>query len=76
MLSIPYEEGWTLVVDGVETEAVAWKDTFLSVYLEEGTHEIALSYRTPKFDMGLLISVVCVGMFVASIIIRKRCSKE
>ena len=75
VLSIPYEEGWTLFVDGVETDAIAFEDTFLSVYLEEGTYEIALLYRTPGFDIGAIISVVCVGLFGLSIIVRKRYNK-
>ncbi len=76
VLSIPYEEGWTPFVDGKETEAQVFKETFLSVYLEEGTHEIALSYRTPGFDMGVGISAFCVGLFVITIMVRKSCGKS
>lgn len=72
VLSIPYEEGWTLFVNGKETKAEALKETFLSVCLEEGTHEISLSYRTPGFDIGVRISAVCVGLFIFSVMIRRR----
>lgn len=72
VLSIPCEDGWTLLVDGKERKAEPFKETFLSVYLEEGIHEIALSYQTPGFDVGVAVSTLCVGLFVITIIIRKR----
>lgn len=76
VLSIPYEEGWTLFVDGKETEAQVFKETFLSVYLDEGMHEIALSYRTPGFDLGARISATCVGLFLVTIMVRKRLEEK
>ena len=63
ILSIPSEEGWTLYVDGKETEILDFKDTFISVYLEEGQHEIELKYMTPGLKMGAALSVACVCLF-------------
>lgn len=70
VLSIPNEEGWTLYVDGVETEAEDFKDTFISVYLEEGHHTIELKYMTPGLVLGAGISAVCVGLFAFTMCIR------
>ena len=75
VFSIPYEEGWTLFVDGKETKAEPLKETFLSVYLEEGTHEIALSYQTPGFELGVAISVLCVCLFIITMMVRKKMHK-
>lgn len=72
ILSIPMEEGWSLYVDGVETDGEYFKDTFLSVYLEEGHHTIELRYMTPGLGLGLAVSLVCVGLFGASVFLRKR----
>ena len=46
-LSIPYEEGWEIRVDGVlvEPEAVV-NDTFLALYLEPGIHQIKMEYHS------------------------------
>lgn len=76
IFSIPMEEGWTLYVDGVETEGEAFKDTFLSVYLEEGHHTIALRYMTPGLGLGAAISAVCVGLFVISVVLRRWLNKK
>ena len=72
ILSIPSEEGWTLYVDGKETEILDFKDTFISVYLEEGQHQIELKYMTPGLEMGASLSAVCVGLFVLTMVVRKR----
>lgn len=56
--SIPYEKGWTLKVDNVETEPVLFADTMLAVPLSGGSHSIELSYRPEGLTVGLLISAV------------------
>ncbi len=56
--SIPYEEGWTLKVDNVETEPVLFADTMLAVPLSPGAHSIELSYRPEGLTAGLLVSAV------------------
>ena len=56
--SIPYEKGWTLKVDNVETEPTLFADTMLAVPLTAGVHSIELSYRPEGLRAGLLISAV------------------
>ena len=76
ILSIPCEEGWTLYVDGKETEILDFKETFLSVYLEEGHHDIELRYMTPGLKAGAWITFACVGLFVLTMILRHRVEKR
>lgn len=77
IFSIPYEEGWTLYVDGKEVEAESFKDTFISVHLEEGYHSIELKYFTPGLVEGAGISAICVGLFfISSLVRRKNCRKN
>lgn len=76
IFSIPYESGWTVYVDGKETETLGFKEAFLSVYLEEGIHEIELKYMTPGLEMGAIISGVCIGLFILTMWIRKRRQSE
>lgn len=57
--SIPYEEGWSLKVDGRKrdiTELVG--GSWISVGLDEGTHEIELSFRPPGIIAGLMLTVL------------------
>lgn len=76
ILSIPREEGWTLYVDGKETESIAFKDAFISVYLEEGQHDIELKYMTPGLKVGVMISAVCVALFAVSMLVRRKLAKK
>ena len=56
-LTIPYSEGWTAQVDGVETELKRANTMFLALELEPGRHEIVLTYRTPGITAGLFLSL-------------------
>ena len=76
ILSIPNEEGWTLYVDGKETEILDFKEAFISVYLEEGQHEIELKYMTPGLKTGAILSMVCVCLFVLTMLGRKWLGKN
>lgn len=76
VLSIPNEEGWTLYVDGNETQIQDFKDTFISVSLEEGLHTIELLYQTPGLQTGARISGVCVVLFVITHFLRRKFCKN
>jgi len=71
IFSIPYEDGWSVFVDGKEVEALGFKEALLSVYLEEGTHVIELKYMTPGLKTGAVISGICVILFIITMYIRK-----
>lgn len=67
-MSIPYDKGWTLKVDGIEREPGKIFDTFLSVEITEGRHKVELSYEPEGLRTGALItgvSILClVGIFL------------
>ena len=71
IFSIPDETGWSLYVDGQETQIEYFKDTFISVHLEEGNHTIELRYMPPKILLGAAISMVSVGLFILTMVIRR-----
>ncbi len=72
IFSIPDESGWTLYVDGVETEIEYFKNTFISTHLTEGHHTIELRYMSPGLALGAVISVTCVALFVVTTVVRKK----
>lgn len=75
IFSIADEAGWTLLVDGEEVQPEAFAGAFLSVHLEPGTHKIELSYKTPGFAAGAVISTACALLALFSIwIYKKRCN--
>lgn len=57
-LSIPYDRGWHIYVDGVESDIIrAVNDTFLAVELQPGYHHIEMVYRDEAFRLGRWISL-------------------
>jgi uncharacterized membrane protein YfhO len=70
VLSIPADEGWTLYVDGEETEITPFSDALIGVSLEKGTHTIRLSYTTPGLTLGLAGSAVALTLFAVSMLVR------
>ena len=62
--SVPYSNGWTLLVDGQETELFRTNLIFMGTVLSEGEHRIELRYETPWLKAGALISCVAFGLFL------------
>ncbi len=65
VLSVPYEPGWTILVDGREVSIDLFEDVFMSVYLTEGEHTISLSYFPQGLIPGSILSVICVAIYLA-----------
>ena len=65
-ISIPYDEGWTVLVDGVETDYQKVNLGFIGIELSKGVHQIEMNYKIPMLKTGALISLVSVlfGLFV------------
>ena len=74
-LTIPYDEGWTVTVDGKEAiTRPVWK-AFTGVELKAGTHTVELRYYPQGLHEGLLISggaLFVLAVIVASMYIRKK----
>lgn len=76
--SIPYDEGWTVTVDGKKAETYGINDgTLLAVDLSAGTHEIEFSYTAKGLMAGICISsaallFVVVYLIAESIVKKKR----
>lgn len=72
--SIPFDEGWTVLIDGEEAKPFeGFCDTFLSVNVPEGTHEVMLRYTPKGFREGLLLSICSVlAMAVVFVLERKK----
>jgi uncharacterized membrane protein YfhO len=54
--SIPYSAGWIAYVDGEETTIYQANVKNMAVVLDEGTHNITLTYHTPYLRLGAIIS--------------------
>jgi uncharacterized membrane protein YfhO len=71
--SIPYENGWTLKVDGYKREATELVgESFISVPLSEGKHEIYLRFTPPGLLPGVGITVLCIAILTVLEILRRK----
>ena len=63
VLSIPYDKGWTVWVNGEETEPDMFGGAFLALNLEPGDYEIRLHYVPVGRTAGVLLSLIsiCLG---------------
>lgn len=66
--SIPYTAGWKLKVDGVETPIMKVNYGFVGAKIEDGEHEIELTYQSPWLMQSLLISISSIIMCIVLII--------
>lgn len=67
--TIPVEKGWTVLVDGAETEYVEVLDSLIAVPLTEGRHVIEMSFTTAGYPMAIIITAVGIAAFIGMIII-------
>lgn len=70
--SIPYDDGFTILVDGEKTAYSSFDDTFLMIPVTEGTHEIEISYVSPGFCAGLCLCGVSLMILIVSAARRMR----
>lgn len=63
VLSVPYEAGWSVYVDGEKTEPEAFAHALLAVPLDVGEHQVKLSYETPGLKLSAGISLLGLAGF-------------
>ncbi len=78
MLSVNmlYSEGWTAYVDGEKTPLYKANGIFLGVPLEEGTHSVKLTYRTPWLYEGFAVTLAAWAVFAVIAVLARRKSKR
>ena len=62
--SIPYNDGWTVKVDGKRVETFAIGDALLGIDLPAGTHEIECRYHTQGLLPGVLLTLAGILILV------------
>lgn len=66
--TIPYEKGWSVLVDGEPIETYAFKDAFLAFDVTDGTHTLEFHYFPYGLKAGIGISLVSVILLIGIII--------
>ncbi|MCD7764412.1 MAG: YfhO family protein [Lachnospiraceae bacterium] len=72
LLTIPYDEGWTILVDGEETAFSCVGGALIGVHLEEGEHTIDMKYTPAGFWLGCGITTLSALLFLLTILWERR----
>ena len=57
-LSVPADRGWTVTVNGKETDTKTFADCFCLIPLEAGENTVQMTYRVPGLLPGAILSAV------------------
>lgn len=72
ILSIPYDPGFQVLVDGEVTEVKLFEEMMMAVPVKKGTQRIELFYTVKGRNLGILISMGSVLLLVALILLQKK----
>lgn len=64
MITIPYEDGFIIKVDGKNVDYKEVLGTFIGVGLAAGYHEITADYSQPYLKLGVCFSFVSSGLTI------------
>ncbi|MGV0167252.1 YfhO family protein [Furfurilactobacillus sp. WILCCON 0119] len=64
-LSIPYDKGWHVYVDGQDATVQRVAGNLSAVKLQSGKHHVRLVYRAPGFRLGVIISILSVFFYIS-----------
>ena len=73
--SIPYDKGWTVKVDGKVVKTKALGKAFLTIKVPKGKHKVSLTYVSPGFKEGVILSVSGFIVFALIMVLFKRKKK-
>jgi uncharacterized membrane protein YfhO len=58
MITLPYETGYEIYLDGKKTDYTSYRGSLILVKASAGTHDIVIRYKTPGFAIGVVISII------------------
>ena len=72
LTSIPYEDGWTLTIDGKKADIKVYQDALIGIDPGTGVHEIELTFCAPGLYAGAICSILgAVGLILFCIFDKK-----
>lgn len=66
LLTMPYDEGWTVKVDGEEVETYRVGSALTGVDLKAGDHTIEMDFVPAGLWQGSIISGICIALYLIS----------
>lgn len=71
MTSIPYDEGWTVTVDGATVPTFGVNSGLLAFDVTTGNHTVSLTYTPKGFIVGVGISIASILILMVLLIVSK-----
>ncbi len=75
LLTVPYDKSWTVRVDSREVTPLKIGGALFGIELDEGDHQIQMSYMPAGFMGGLWLTILCGLAMIATILLEKRMQK-
>lgn len=72
VLSVPYEDGWTVWINGEETEGELFGGCLMAFDLEPGEYEIRMKYRPAGAAAGIVVTVLSIAVFAGIMVLNRR----
>lgn len=63
MITLPYENGYEIYIDGTKTEYTSYRDALILVPVNKGTHDIVIKYAAPGMRIGVVVSLISLVAF-------------
>ncbi len=71
ILSIPYEDGWHITINGEEAECQSFGEALIAFELEPGEYTISMEYTPEGKYAGIAVSVISVGIFALIVVLKR-----
>ena len=72
LLSIPYDEGWKIKIDGKQRNAIKLFNAIMAIPVSSGDKEIEMKYIPRGFINGLIISLISIFILIFNILINRK----
>ncbi len=76
VLSVPYEDGWKVKINGVETEGQMFGGCLAAFDLEPGEYKIEMRYYPVGAAAGILVTVISVVLFMGIMIWHRKLTRS
>lgn len=71
--SIPYDNGWSVYIDGKKAETNDIYGALISVNVPAGEHTVTLKYMPVNFILGCIITSLCIIILIGIYTFKKMC---
>lgn len=72
ILSVPYEDGWTVWMNGEKRSGELFGGCLMAFDLEPGAYEITMRYRPAGAVAGIVVTVASIAVFAGIMVLQRR----